>query len=96
MCFEISYSASQFAFKKMSDEDEAPVVKRTRIFYGSLEEKEKERLSRDGTTSAKDAVKAGIKAGHINISSGKFKWKVTVSICIILSNVLQILTFLWW
>lgn len=55
---------------KMSDEDEAPVVKRSRIFYGSLEEKEKERLSREGTSS-KDAVKAGIEAGHINISSGK-------------------------
>lgn len=57
----------------MSDEDEAPVVKRARIFYGSLEEKERERLSREGTSSsAKDAVKAGIAAGHINISSGKF------------------------
>lgn len=56
----------------MSDEDEAPVVKRARIFYGSLEEKERERLSREGTSlSAKDAVKAGIASGHINISSGK-------------------------
>lgn len=59
--------------EKMSDEDEAPVVKKARIFYGSLEEKEKARLSREGiSTAAKDAVKAGIKAGHINISSGKF------------------------
>ncbi|TSL28223.1 U4/U6 small nuclear ribonucleoprotein Prp4 [Bagarius yarrelli] len=31
----------------MSDEDEAPLVKKARIFYGSLEEKEKERLSRE-------------------------------------------------
>lgn len=61
-------------FETMSDEDEVPVVKRARIFYGSLEEKEKERLgrlSRDGT-STKDSVKAGIESGHINISSGKF------------------------
>lgn len=57
----------------MSDEDEAPVAKKSRIFYGSLEEKERERLSREGTTSsAKDAVKAGIEAGNINISGGKF------------------------
>ncbi|XP_065140264.1 U4/U6 small nuclear ribonucleoprotein Prp4 [Paramisgurnus dabryanus] len=57
----------------MSDEDEAPVVKKSRIFYGSLEDKERERLSREGTTStAKDAVKAGIDAGNINISSGEF------------------------
>lgn len=56
----------------MSDEDEAPVVKKARIFYGSLEEKEKERLSREGTSSAaRDAVKAAIEAGNINISSGK-------------------------
>lgn len=74
MCFGISYSAGHFAPEKMSDEDEAPVVKKSRIFYGSLEEKEKERLSREGTTSsAKDAVKAGIESGHINISSGKLK-----------------------
>ncbi|KTG47164.1 hypothetical protein cypCar_00010012 [Cyprinus carpio] len=56
----------------MSDEDEAPVVKKARIFYGSLEEKEKERLSREGTSSAaRDAVKAAIEAGNINISSGE-------------------------
>lgn len=57
----------------MSDEDEAPLVKKTRIFYGSLEEKEKERLFREGSaSSAKDAIKAGIEAGNINISSGGF------------------------
>lgn len=56
----------------MSDEDEVPVVKKARIFYGSLEEKEKERLSREGSNSSvKDAIKAGIEAGNINISSGK-------------------------
>lgn len=57
----------------MSDEDEAPLVKKARIFYGSIEEKERERLARDGTISSeKDALKAGIEAGNINISSGKY------------------------
>lgn len=56
----------------MSDEDEAPLVKKARIFYGSIEEKEKERLSREGIVSiGKDAIKAGIEAGNINISSGE-------------------------
>jgi len=72
--FQIRYSViSRQIFETMSDDDEVPQVKRARIFYGSLEEKEKERLSRlsrDGP-STKDAVKAGIDSGHINISSGK-------------------------
>lgn len=55
--------------KMSDDEDFAPVVKRSRLFYGSLEEKERERLS--GATGS-SAVKAGIEAGHINISSGFF------------------------
>uniref|UniRef100_A0A6Q2ZLG0 Pre-mRNA processing factor 4 (PRP4)-like domain-containing protein n=1 Tax=Esox lucius TaxID=8010 RepID=A0A6Q2ZLG0_ESOLU len=55
----------------MSDEDEAPLVKKTRIFYGSLEEKERERLGREASGSGKDSVKAGIEAGNINISSGE-------------------------
>ncbi|KAL4609471.1 U4/U6 small nuclear ribonucleoprotein Prp4 [Arapaima gigas] len=56
----------------MSDEEEAPVVKKPRIFYGSLEEKERERLAQEGNASAgKDAVKAGIEAGNINICSGE-------------------------
>uniref|UniRef100_W5KH70 Pre-mRNA splicing tri-snRNP complex factor PRPF4 n=1 Tax=Astyanax mexicanus TaxID=7994 RepID=W5KH70_ASTMX len=56
----------------MSDEDEAPLVKRSRIFYGSLEEKERARLGREGSSgSGKDAIKAGIEAGNINISSGE-------------------------
>lgn len=55
----------------MSDEEETPVAKKARIFYGSLEEKERERLGREGgAAAANDAVKAGIEAGHINISSG--------------------------
>uniref|UniRef100_A0A673AV29 U4/U6 small nuclear ribonucleoprotein Prp4-like n=1 Tax=Sphaeramia orbicularis TaxID=375764 RepID=A0A673AV29_9TELE len=56
----------------MSDEDEAPVAKKSRVFYGSLEDKERERLSGDGALSTgSDAVKAGIEAGNINISSGE-------------------------
>lgn len=60
----------------MSDEeDAAPAVKKSRVFYGSLEEKERERLSSEAassTVAGSDAVKAGIKAGNINISSGGF------------------------
>lgn len=55
------------------DEDGAPAMKKTRVFYGSLEEKERERLSSDmatGSSTGSDAVKAGIEAGNINISSG--------------------------
>ncbi|XP_029942701.1 U4/U6 small nuclear ribonucleoprotein Prp4 [Salarias fasciatus] len=59
----------------MSDEeDAAPAAKRSRVFYGSLEEKERERLSAEaagGGAAGGDAVKAGIKAGNINISSGE-------------------------
>ncbi|KAG7232722.1 hypothetical protein INR49_008184 [Caranx melampygus] len=60
---------------KMSDEEDmAPAVKKSRVFYGSLEEKERERLSSEmasSTTAGSDAVKAGIEAGNINISSGE-------------------------
>ena len=48
----------------MSDEDEAPLVKKTRIFYGSLEERE--RLGRESSGSGKNSVKAGIEAVNIN------------------------------
>ncbi|TKS65495.1 U4/U6 small nuclear ribonucleoprotein [Collichthys lucidus] len=34
------------------DEDVAPAVKKSRVFYGSLEEKERERLSLDATRSS--------------------------------------------
>lgn len=56
------------------DEDFVPVVKRSRVFYGSLEEKERERLSSEATSGStgSNAVKVGIEAGHINISSGYF------------------------
>ncbi|TWW66540.1 U4/U6 small nuclear ribonucleoprotein Prp4 isoform X1 [Takifugu flavidus] len=55
------------------DEDFAPVVKRSRLFYGSLEEKERERLRSEATSGStgSSAVKVGIEAGHINISSGE-------------------------
>ncbi|XP_066569436.1 U4/U6 small nuclear ribonucleoprotein Prp4 [Amia ocellicauda] len=58
----------------MSDEEEAPppLVKRPRIFYGSLEERERERLGRgDSAASGREALKAGIESGNINISSGE-------------------------
>ncbi|XP_026210542.1 U4/U6 small nuclear ribonucleoprotein Prp4 [Anabas testudineus] len=59
----------------MSDEeDAAPAVKKSRVFYGSLEEKERERLSSElasGMATGSDAVKVGIEAGNINISSGE-------------------------
>lgn len=58
----------------MSDEEDlAPAVKKSRVFYGSLEEKERERLSANVASSiatGSDAVRAGIEAGNINISSG--------------------------
>lgn len=56
------------------DEDLAPAVKRSRVYYGSLEEKERERLSSltaSGKMTGSDGVKAGIEAGNINISSGR-------------------------
>ncbi|KAK5878224.1 hypothetical protein CesoFtcFv8_023653 [Champsocephalus esox] len=54
---------------KMSDDDDVPVTKRSRVYYGSLEERERERL---GGERGRDALKAGIKAGNINISSGEY------------------------
>lgn len=55
------------------DEDFTPALKRSRVFYGSLEEKERERLISEATsgTTGSSAVKVGIEAGHINISSGE-------------------------
>lgn len=67
------------------DEDAVPAVKRSRIFYGSLEEKERERLSSEAMTG-RDAVRAGIEAGNINISSGgshvvNLKWICVWYLC---------------
>lgn len=74
------------------DEDTAPVVKKQRIHFGSLEAVERERLAAAGPASKEikeenenddeqeeeengvsAAVLAGIRAGNINISSGKLK-----------------------
>ena len=67
------------------DEDGAPLVKKPRIHFGSLETVEKERLAvgpsnddkekedeeESEETSVSAAVLAGIRAGNINISDGK-------------------------
>ncbi|XP_030062372.1 U4/U6 small nuclear ribonucleoprotein Prp4 isoform X2 [Microcaecilia unicolor] len=54
------------------DEDGSPVVKKSRIFYGSLAEKERERLAKgEPALLGKAAVKAAIEAGNINITSGE-------------------------
>ena len=59
----------------MSDDESEPVyIKRQKtIHYGSLEEKEKQRLANAHSSGslASDAVKAGIAAGNINISTGR-------------------------
>lgn len=66
----------------MSDEeDSAPAVKKSRVFYGSLEEKERQRITMETASSAtagSDALKAGIRAGNINISSGEFYRQVVL------------------
>lgn len=57
---------------KASDDSDAPPAKKAPIFYGSLEEKERERLAKgESGLLGKDAVKAAIEAGNINITSGK-------------------------
>lgn len=74
------------------DEDAAPVVKKQRIHFGSLEAVERERLAaavpaskeireenenddeqEEEENGVSAAVLAGIRAGNINISSGKLK-----------------------
>ncbi|KAG2455226.1 PRP4 protein, partial [Polypterus senegalus] len=65
-------SLEQNLRRNMSDEEEAPVAKKSRIFYGSLEDHERERLNKaEGGSSAREGIKAGIDAGNINISSGE-------------------------
>lgn len=52
----------------------APVVKKPHIYYGSLEEKERERLAKgESGLLGKEGLKAGIEAGNINITSGKMQ-----------------------
>ena len=81
------------------DEDAAPVVKKQRIHFGSLEAVERERLAAAASASKEikeenengdeqeeeengvsAAVLAGIRAGNINISSGKLKVSMVISI----------------
>lgn len=59
-------------FIMSDDEDGPPLVKKSRIFYGSLADKERERISRgENLLLGKAAVKAGIEAGNINLASGE-------------------------
>jgi len=50
---------------------EEPPAKKSRVHFGSLEEQEKKRINNDGS-SLSSAVQAGIKAGNINIDTGKY------------------------
>lgn len=55
------------------DEDEVVFTRReTAIHYGSLEEKESQRLASmaSGGSLARDAIKAGMAAGNINVTQG--------------------------
>ena len=67
---------SCFIFLDGSDDETEShlIAKRQKIIhYGSLEQREKQRLATAGSSNgslARDAIKAGIKAGNINISSG--------------------------
>ncbi|NWT04418.1 PRP4 protein, partial [Mionectes macconnelli] len=57
---------------KPAEESDAPPAKRAPIFYGSLEEKERERLAKGETgLLGKEGMKAALEAGNINISSGE-------------------------
>lgn len=49
-------------------------MKKPHIYYGSLEEKERERLAKgESGILGKEGLKAGIEAGNINITSGKMR-----------------------
>jgi U4/U6 small nuclear ribonucleoprotein PRP4 len=58
----------------MSDEEETVTYTRQTksIHYGSLEEKEKQRLAvgQSSGSLASDAIQAGIAAGNINLTGG--------------------------
>ncbi|PIO35935.1 hypothetical protein AB205_0180220 [Aquarana catesbeiana] len=55
----------------MSDDEGVPAVKKSRIFYGSLAEKERERLHKGESSVGRTAVRAGIDAGNINVGFGE-------------------------
>ena len=66
----------------MSDEEsEVIYMRRTNanvLHYGSLEDRERQRL-RDTSTSgslASDAIQAGISAGNINVTAGRFQSQI--------------------
>ncbi|PIO35937.1 hypothetical protein AB205_0180220, partial [Aquarana catesbeiana] len=54
-----------------SDDEGVPAVKKSRIFYGSLAEKERERLHKGESSVGRTAVRAGIDAGNINVGFGE-------------------------
>ncbi|XP_030391393.1 U4/U6 small nuclear ribonucleoprotein Prp4 [Gopherus flavomarginatus] len=57
---------------KLSEDSDAPPPKRSHIFYGSLEEKERERIAKgESGLLGRERVKAAIEAGNINITSGE-------------------------
>ncbi|KAL7980914.1 hypothetical protein Chor_002068 [Crotalus horridus] len=57
---------------KASDDGDTPPAKKGPIFYGSLEEKERERILKgESAMMGKEAVKTAIEAGNINISTGE-------------------------
>lgn len=68
----LRFSSLQGMKTKASDDGDAPPAKKGPIFYGSLEEKERERLLKgESGLLGKEAVKAAIEAGNINITGGK-------------------------
>uniref|UniRef100_A0A2K6C817 Pre-mRNA splicing tri-snRNP complex factor PRPF4 n=1 Tax=Macaca nemestrina TaxID=9545 RepID=A0A2K6C817_MACNE len=67
-----SRTSSTATKTKTPDDLVAPVVKKPHIYYGSLEEKERERLAKgESGILGKEGLKAGIEAGNINITSGE-------------------------
>lgn len=67
-----SASPCQATKSKPAEESDAPAAKRAPIFYGSLEEKERERLAKgEAGLLGKEGMKAALEAGNINISSGE-------------------------
>lgn len=68
-------------------------MKKPHIYYGSLEEKERERLAKgESGILGKEGLKAGIEAGNINITSGKMQ-TVSLSLPLVLKLSVMI-TFL--
>ena len=74
------------------DGDCEPAAKKQRLYYGSLEEAEKERILREnvegeeGTIVGKlsDGIKAGIEAGNIHMGNGRFVHIFFFKCCLVL------------